>query len=398
MHKNKTDMNTHKESIYKFLVNNEKLELLQARLNEFNPFKILRLENHEIRHSNVLAWLFNPSENHNLDDRILKKFLLSVASKSDNEDALEENIHLLDLQQANYSDAVVYREEDNIDLLIISKQNNLVIVIENKIFSLEQSNQLNRYLETVKSKFRKYKMLPIYLTLEGDKPSNLKYCSASYHDVFKVIEFNVNLYKNRITSDVFNFIQFYLEILREKIVVDEKLKKLCRSIYKENKDAIDLIHSIGNEIDISPSIQDFKNRFDNVEEICSNNKSLWFLLPEFKKSKKMNSDWAAGYPMAYWFSDYYGKLKIVLEIGPFDNGEQRINFLKKLQEKGISIPKRAKEPGRLYTRIYTDTEKVDDWTDRQEITEAMIELFEKKELRDIEKKLLSGISEFEWEI
>jgi hypothetical protein len=390
-------MKNDKEGIYKFVVNNEKLELLQARLNEFNPFKILRIENHEIRHSNVLAWLFNPSENHNLDDRILKKFILGVATKSDNEDVLAENIHLLDLQQASYSDAVVYREENNIDLLIISEQNNLVIFIENKIFSIEHSNQLNRYLETVKRKYYKYRMMPIYLTLEGNKPSNLKYCSASYHDVFKVIEFNVKLYKDRITLDVFNFIQFYLKILREKIVMDEELKKLCKSIYKENKDAIDLIHSIGNEIDISPSIQDFKNKFNNVEEILSNNRSFWFLLPEFKNSKKMNSDWAAGYPMAYWFSDYYGRLKIVLEIGPFDNGEQRINFLRKLEEKGISISKRAKEPGRLYTRIYTDTEKVGDWTDRQEITEAMINLFDKKRLRDIEKKLLSGISEFSWE-
>ena len=178
--------------------------------------------------------------------------------------------------------------------------------------------------------------------------------------------------------------------------MDEKLKKLCRSIYKENKDAIDLIYSIGNEIDIGPSIQDFKNKFNNVEEIWSNNKSFWFFLPEFKKSKKMNSDWVAGYPIAYWFSDYYGKLKIVLEIGPFDNGNQRIKFLEKNEEKGISVSKRAKEPGRRYTRIYTDTEKIEDWTDRQEITDVMIKLFEKKKLKDIEKKLLAAINDFNW--
>ena len=275
-------MNNHKESIYKFLINNDNFELLQARINEFNPFKILRLEDHEIRHSNVIAWLLNPSENHNLDDKILKKFLLGVASTPDNENVLEENIHLLDLQQASFHDAEVYREEDNIDILIVSKQNNLVIIIENKIFSQEHSNQLNRYLEIVRTKFSKYKILPIFLTLEGDKPSNLKYCTASYHDVFRVIDFNVNLYKDRITLDAFNFIQFYLKILKEKIIVDEKLKEICRSIYKESKDAIDLIYSIGNEIDINPSIQDFKNKFDNVEEIWSNNKSFWFLLPEFK--------------------------------------------------------------------------------------------------------------------
>ena len=86
----------------------------------------------------------------------------------------------------------------------------------------------------------------------------------------------------------------------------------------------------------------------------------------------------------------------MLEIGPFDNDNQRIKFLEENEEKGISVSKRAKEPGRLYTRIYTDTEKIEDWTDRQEITEVMIKLFEKKKLRDIEKKLLSAINDFDW--
>ena len=34
--------------------------------NKFNIFKVLKLDNHEIRHSNFLAWLLNPKENHNL--------------------------------------------------------------------------------------------------------------------------------------------------------------------------------------------------------------------------------------------------------------------------------------------------------------------------------------------
>ncbi|NQS98484.1 MAG: PD-(D/E)XK nuclease family protein [candidate division Zixibacteria bacterium] len=390
-------MHNQKEKIYKFLINNEKLELLQSQLNEFNPFKVLRIEDHEIRHSNVLAWLFCPSENHNLDDRILKKFLLSVVAKPDNEDILEESIHLLDLQQANYLDAEVYREEDHIDLLIISKKNRLAIIIENKIFSKEHTSQLNRYLEMVKSKYHKNKILPIYLTFEGDRPSNLNYCSASYHDVFKVIDFNIKLYKNRITSYAFDFIQFYLKILKEKIIMDENLKKLCRSIYKENKDAIDLIYSIGNEIDIFLSIEDFKDKFPDIEIIWSSNKNFCFLLQEFKVSKQISSNWAGGHSIAYWFLEYYGKLKIILEIGPFDDSEHRVKFLEKIEDKGISISKRAKEPGRLNTIIYSATEKIDDWTNRQEISDKMIKLFSKRELRNIKEKLLNGIREFDWE-
>lgn len=385
-----------KENIYKFLVNNEKFEFLKAHLNKFNPFKILRIEDHEIRHSNVLAWLFNPSENHNLSDNILKKFLMGVASKSDNEDVLEEGIHLLDLQQSNLSDAQIFREDDNIDILIISKRNNFIVIIENKIYSQEHSNQLNRYLQTIKEKYNGYKIFPIFLTLSGDRPSTLNYCTASYIDILNTIEFTLNLNEDRIASEAANFIQFYLKILKEKIVVDEKLKKLCQSIYKENKNAIDLIYSIGNEIDIGTSINEFKKENKNVEEISSTNKGFWFLLPEFKNSKKMNTNWASGYPVSYWFENYYGKMKIVLEIGPFDDGNQRVKFLEKLEQCGISISNRAKEPGRLYTRIYTDTHKIEDWTNHQEITDAMQNLFSKKKLKTIEEKLLQGIMQFSW--
>lgn len=389
-------MENQEEQIYKFFINNEKLESLRARLNEFNPFKILRIEDHEIRHSNVLAWLFNPIENHNLDDKILKKFLLTVASSSDNENVLADEIHLIDIEKSNFRDAEVYREQDNIDILVISVKQKLIIAIENKIYSEEHSNQLNRYLEILDSKYPDFKIFPIFLTLYGDKPSNLKYCSASYNDLLKIIEFNINLYVDRISIESFNFIQFYLKILKEKIIVDEKLKELCRSIYSDNKDAIDLIYSIGNEIDIGQSVIDFQNKQINIMKLWSTNKSFWFILPEFRISKQKNTNWADNNAIAYWFSEYYKKIKIVLEIGPFNDSNRRIKFLEMLESKNINVSSRAKEPGRLYTRIYTDTEDVKDWSDRQEITDNMLKLFEKQKLRDIEKKLLSSIDEFDW--
>ena len=65
------------------------MELLKARINRFNPFKILKVQDHEIRYSNVLAWILDPSDNHNFDDRILKRFLLKVLLKPANDEILE---------------------------------------------------------------------------------------------------------------------------------------------------------------------------------------------------------------------------------------------------------------------------------------------------------------------
>jgi hypothetical protein len=39
---------------------------LHSKFNRFNPFKILRVDKFEIRHSNVISWLLDPSGNHNL--------------------------------------------------------------------------------------------------------------------------------------------------------------------------------------------------------------------------------------------------------------------------------------------------------------------------------------------
>ena len=52
-----------------FLVDNPELERLSTKLSEFNIFHILRSDRAELKHSNVLAWLLNPKENHGLEDK-----------------------------------------------------------------------------------------------------------------------------------------------------------------------------------------------------------------------------------------------------------------------------------------------------------------------------------------
>ena len=385
------------EQILNFIYNYDKLEILKSNLNRFNPFKILKIEDYEIRHSNILSWLLNPNENHNFDDKFLKKYLASVISNPDNDDAVDENISILDIQKSTFTDLRVYREKYNIDILLQSKSNKLIVLIENKYLSSEHSNQLNRYLDTIKALFNNYKFLPIYLSLDGDRPSNLQYCISSYSEIIKVIQFMKDIYKDRTTSEVIAFLDHYITILKEKLYMDANIKELCKIIYNENKEIVDLIYTIGNEINIRNAINEFKKEFNNIEDIWANNKSYWFLLPEFKKKKYMNSDWADGYPVAYWFSEYYGKLKIVLEIGPFDNDSKRLEFLKLLEKNNINISNRAKEAGRKFTRIYTNTVEIKDWSDTQELSEKMIKLFSNKSLRNIENNLLLCIKEFNWQ-
>jgi PD-(D/E)XK nuclease superfamily len=44
----------------------------------------------------------------------------------------------------------VVRERDRIDILLLDEDNDLAIIVENKIWSAEHSGQLGRYYQTVK--------------------------------------------------------------------------------------------------------------------------------------------------------------------------------------------------------------------------------------------------------
>lgn len=52
---------------------------LNEQISQFNPFEVLKLKGHEIRHSNMLAWLLNPNESHGLGFDFLEQFALVMA-------------------------------------------------------------------------------------------------------------------------------------------------------------------------------------------------------------------------------------------------------------------------------------------------------------------------------
>lgn len=386
-----------KQQLINFVVNNDKLEFLKARINRFNPFKVLKVQDHEIRHSNILAWIFNPSENHNFDDRILKRFILKVLLKPDNDEILEDMDLVYKLQQISLMDMRVFRETANIDILLISDQQQIVVFIENKVYSGEHSNQLTRYCDFINKNYPSYLIIPIFLTIEGTNSTHNKYFSASYDDVLETIEFMIANYKDRTSSEVISFLEYYSSILKEKYVMDIELKKMCKEIYMQNKDVIDMIYSVGNEIDIEPAVFIFMGKHSDIVPVSIKNKTFWFGIESFAKGRKGEVDsWGGGFPVCFWFSEYYGKLKFTFEVGPFDDANKRIDFLNKLELYGIKISERAKEPGRKYTRIYTRTQVINDWTDSDEISEVMEKLFEKEDITKMIQLVNKAIDDFNW--
>ena len=92
-------------------------EKLNPYLDQVNIFSVLGLTNTEIRHSNMLAWLFDSKANHGLGNNFIKNFLEPKLKKEDKD-------------KLNSYDFRVYRELEHIDLLLVSEAEKIVIVIE----------------------------------------------------------------------------------------------------------------------------------------------------------------------------------------------------------------------------------------------------------------------------
>lgn len=83
----------------------------------------------------------------------------------------------------------VLREWRNIDILLISDEEKVAITIENKVGSHEHSNQLNRYREIVQKEFPEYDAKFIFLTPEGETPSDEENWEIfTYNDVVEILE------------------------------------------------------------------------------------------------------------------------------------------------------------------------------------------------------------------
>ena len=145
------------EHLDRFLADNTELEELSARLSQFNVFSALKIEQAEIRHSNVLAWILNPRESHGLSEIVLRRILSNILLLSDK---TIPGISAAQVELMNFSDIEVSREWRNIDIIVIDRTNKVVLFIENKIYSGESEGQLTKYLQLVKKEFPDFTIIP----------------------------------------------------------------------------------------------------------------------------------------------------------------------------------------------------------------------------------------------
>jgi len=223
----------HRRLLEALVVGNRELEQIEARLSRFNIFAALGAIRQELRHSNFLAYLLSPQESHRLGTAFLKRLF---------ELALVGNPGFGPLQVSLWQadKAKVLREWENIDITIRDDQNKIVVTIENKIDADEGPNQLQRYFEITEREFSGWRVIAIYLTPEGDRPSDDRYIPMSYSQVCDAVDRVVT--SNPIGEEAVRLgLTQYAEMLRRYVVAESEISQLCRQIYEQHREAIELI-------------------------------------------------------------------------------------------------------------------------------------------------------------
>jgi hypothetical protein len=241
-----------------FLNDIDILDSLDKYIKEINFFEITGMTNKEIHHSFFLEFLFDPNTFKQENIYFTKLFLKEVFEK--NKDYSE----LSNLEKSDFTTYKVEREYKNIDLLISSEKEQVVIAIENKVDSGLHDDQLNRYYKTIEHDFEGYNKKFIFLTKKKENPNDENWIPADYNMIVSALE---KVLDNLGEGELQIIIKHYINHLRRNILMnDNELKKICEDIYNKHKKALKLIYK---QIDINGVQQYYDFIVSKLENLAS---------------------------------------------------------------------------------------------------------------------------------
>ncbi|MFA2767167.1 PD-(D/E)XK nuclease family protein [Bacillus pacificus] len=435
--------------ILSLLDDSMEFEKLHSKFNRFNPFKILKVDKFEIRHSNMIAWLLDPAENHHLSSMFVNKLLSKTFVKAENEELISQ-YNFIKLHKQSLQDLEVFREvqtENNkrIDILAVSESQKVAILIENKYKSSESDGQLQNYINFVSEKYEGYTIIPIFLSLDGSAPSHTSYLTLDYGDILNILKAQLEIYSEYTSSTIKDFISYYIDILEGELVRDEEDIELALTVYKNHKAAVDFLCLNGNGKVVGKFVSKelqraVKKLDDEVKEDLRKiykkySETLRFIhkagnsvmreaflqfveqnqiptgcykehirIPSFIFEEWRQLDEIVGVPKGEWWlrnalitwfeREPDGRMKLTIEVGPLEQYENRLKLLCKLEENGVTIKEKAKENGAKFTRIYTVYMDVKDWADQDEILQVMNNIYNNADFNQVVSAIDDTIASF----
>jgi len=202
----------------------------------FDIFKAMGVRSKELIHSNILAALLQPTYPHGLNHSFLNAFTQGIVKL---ENINGKALPLSALISATDQNVRVFRELENIDLVVEYPSSKLIIAIENKIWAKEQHLQIARYQEILSTRYPDHQIALIYLTTNGRRPETLNlesnvpvYC-MSYAQISK----QLNFVKFQANEPAKHFIHQFISHIEGYMTGSSEVRELCWQIFNKHEDA-----------------------------------------------------------------------------------------------------------------------------------------------------------------
>jgi hypothetical protein len=305
------------QALERLVVDNPDLERLEALLDQFNIFEAIGAVHQELRHSDFLAFLLNPNQSHGLHDIFIKRLLQRVLQS---QPTFSAPVSLIDLDIWNFSQTIVLREWQNIDILLLDEGNQFAVIIENKIHSGEHSDQLQRYRRTVERYHHGWRVIGLFLTPDETAPSDTSYIPVSYRLLCDLIE-DLNVRPGiSLNPDARTLLLHYAQMLRRHVLQESEIAQLSKRIYAKHQRAIDLI--IENRPDELAAIHDLLMELIEAQPTLAldqcNKRSIRFYSTDWDSPQlSVCEGWTpSNRILLFQFDNLPGKLTLELWIGP----------------------------------------------------------------------------------
>lgn len=396
-----------KELIFLDLIEElNQFEALDCFPGGFNIFEAVGMIGQEIKHSNFLAFLLDPSQKHPFGDGFVRNFLKQAARNSS-----DKTFSPLQVALVGYSDLEVYREwhdpqisKRKIDIVMVSRKNRAVYAIENKVGASESKDQLSDYRNCIEghADFNGYEQRFIFLTPDSSAPSDPLWSTIDYDFIVHAVEELLEIHSGKLSSGLEQVLNDYVTLLRRYVVEDYKLKEACQRIYELHKPALDLIFEHGDVkrgcfADAAQIF--FEKKDDLVIQGALHPKRCAFLPKELVAliPNDPSINWhKQSKPILMWFEDLGEKVKLILEVGPLADKEQRANVVKELRKLFNYKASSDKNPSDTYSRCWTRAMKISTADDDaiKNMLSAMTALWESlgKVTKENESKFLQIIN------
>jgi hypothetical protein len=248
----------------------------------FNIFSIMSMENDEVfTHSAIIAELLNPKGSHSLGILPLQCFV-----KQNFEEGFEFNFDDVKSLKEVFAGKINEDKTEGGRLDIVVKNSaGQIFVIENKIYALEQKNQLLRY----KNRYPLAKLF--YLTLFGDdskqqvgNENNETYTAISYQkNILNWLEDCVKLaYNKPMVREVLNQYIYLLKKLTKQST-NKEMKTEITDLIKKNLEASTEIHN-----NYESAIKEIQMEFlEDLKTEIEGQISIWDFIIQMDSDKKV---------------------------------------------------------------------------------------------------------------